>query len=236
MNKQLLTGMIPALALWVGLADAAPAWVQIPVTKVFAPMGFDSNDDTQVIVSGVLPDLCYQSPKASATIEEGVVKVIVEAIYEAPEGVACAQLERPFLEKASLKVLEAGEYRVQANVGTAQLIEEKILITQAASVDVNDHVYAGVDYVERVENSRDVVLYLNTPSDCYELDRVEQESNEKDTFSVKPIMRKIRNHCPIKTTEFKQNYTVPEGLPAEKILLHVRTLQGDSYNTLYQNK
>ncbi len=236
MNKKLLTRMIPALALWVGLAEAAPAWVQIPVEKVFAPMGFDSNDDVQVVVSGVLPDLCYKSPKASATIEEGLVKVVVEALYEAPEGGVCAQLVRPFLEKVSLKVLDAGEYRVQANVDSAQLIEEKIIVKQAASIDVNDHVYAGVDFVERVPDSRKVILHLNTPSDCYELDRVEEISNEKDSFSVLPIMRKIRERCPIKVTEFKQDYTVPEGLPAEEILLHVRTLQGDSYNTLFKNK
>jgi len=236
MNKKLLTRMFPVLALWVGVAHAAPAWVQIPVTNVYVPKGFDSNDDVQVIVSGVLPDLCYQSPKASATIEEGIIKVVVEAIYDAPEGAACAQLARPFLEKASLKVLVAAEYQIQANVGTANLIEEKILISQAASVDVNDHVYAGVDYVEKTENSRKVVLYLNTPSDCYEFDRVEELSNGKDTFSVKPIMRKIRRSCPVKVTEFKVDYIVPEELSADEILLHVRTLQGDSYNTLFKNK
>lgn len=231
-----IKGVFIAAIVFPFASFAAPQWVNLQVSKIYVPMGFDSNDNTQIMLTGSLPNLCYKSPKVSVVIEGGVIKLSVQALFEGSSEVACAEVAVPFLEKVNLNILEAGSYVVKANLETASLLEETLTVKQAASVDVNDHIYARVDYVERKDDSRTVLLKGYNPSDCFELDRIDEVSNEKDTYSVKPIMKKIREFCPLKMVPFEYKYDVPEGLPADEILLHVRTMQGDSVNTLFTNK
>ena len=35
--------------------------VLVPVDNVYSPKGFDANDNSEVIVSGFLPNLCYKN-------------------------------------------------------------------------------------------------------------------------------------------------------------------------------
>ena len=73
------------------------------------------------------------------------------------------------------------------------------------------------------------------PSDCYELDKVTYVSNDKDTYSVLPRLKKVKEFCPVKLKSFTITWKVPRQLDAKNVLLHVRTLNGNSVNKIIKN-
>ncbi|MEZ4815242.1 MAG: hypothetical protein R3A80_08580 [Bdellovibrionota bacterium] len=239
MNHNFLSALCLVAAFASAPLMAESIWVNLPVEHVYVPKGFDSNDNAQVIVSGTLPSFCYKAPEVSFTLNENVIQVSVRALYNESheEGATpCAQVAIPFLEKVSMGVLTQGTYQVQANADTSNFIQEELAVDVAASVDINDHMYARVDSVETKEKSRWITLKGYNPSDCFELDYIKYIPNGKDTYSVLPVMKKVRAFCPRKMMEFAYDSKVPQELDANQILLHVRTMQGDSVNKLFENK
>jgi hypothetical protein len=208
--------------------------VLAPVDHVYAPKGFDTNDETQVIVSGYLPNLCYKAPRSEAKVVGRTIEVTVSALLE--EGTQyCPMMIVPFLETVSLGVLDRGEYEIVVNAGSSHESKSKIQVAESSSSAIDDHVYANVDQVEKLEQSRKVLLKGSNPSPCFVFDRVEFVSNGSDTFSVLPIMKQIREHCPMKMIPFTIETSIPAGLLQEKVLFHVRGMDGRSVNALVDN-
>ncbi len=237
MSKSVLRlGILTASVLSAAQAFADPVFTAIPVTKVFTPKGFDSNDVSQVVVSGYLPSFCYKSPQSKVTITENRIQIQVTALFEENPEAPCAQAEIPILEKVSLGVLADGTYDVVVNAGTANVLEEKLVVAKTSNLESNDYMYARVDAVERPElSARKVILKGYNPSECFQLEEIRYISNEKDTYSVLPIMKKVGDFCPRKMMPFEYETTVPEELSAQTLLLHVRNMHGDSVNLLFEN-
>ncbi len=207
----------------------------VPVTQVFTPKGFDTNDDTQVIVSGYLPNLCYKAQRVSTKVSGQNIFVTVKAFVEKKD-VLCPQLAIPFLEPVSVGVMGKGTYNVVVNAGTPLEKRAGLGVSDSTTSLIDENVYANVDYVERVPGTRRVILKGYNPSDCYEFDRVEFISNGKDTYSVLPIMRKLSDFCPRKLVALDIPAEVPRELKAEELLLHVRVMNGKSINALFDNR
>lgn len=223
-------------SLFLGHAvHAAPRQVDLQVEKIYVPAGFDSNDNIQVIVTGTLPNLCYRAPKSKTLHKGNVFKVSLVATYEETEGTVCAEAVVPFMEKVVLGTLETGSYIIEANEDSPQNLKEALEVVQANSNVLNDHIYARIEFADPMLKTRQVLLKGYNPSECFELDRIETKSNKKDVYSVLPIMKKVGDFCPMKMVPFSYPYEVPADLSAKEILLHVRTMQGDSVNTLFSN-
>lgn len=243
MKKFKNTLAVTALSLGMGSLALAqtrtvltPSVRAIPVDHVFAPDGFDTNDDTQVIVTGYLPNLCYKSPKASQQVLGKTIDVRVQALYDMPPGTMCLQAIVPFMEAVSVGVLDKGTYNIKVNEGTPSSKAEQIKVVESSSSAIDDHVYAAVDFVETFPGSRTIRLKGYNPSDCFELDQIKMVSNKKDTFAVLPILKQVREACPMKMVPFEYEATVPNELDAETLLLHVRVMNGRSVNALFQNR
>lgn len=226
---------IVALALFAGSAARSEAReALVPVNAVFAPNGFDNNDDAQVVVSGYLPNLCYKAPRTQVAVRGNTVFVAVKALVD--ENSYCPEVIVPVLEPISLGVLPAANYRVVVNAGARFQARTLFSVGEASGSTIDDYVYANVDHVEVVPGSRRVVLKGFNPSDCFVFDRTEFVSNSRDTLSVLPILKQIRTTCPRKMVPFAIGVEIPRGLPAEEILLHVRVMDGKSVNTIFQNR
>ena len=112
----------------------------------------------------------------------------------------------------------------------------EISIGEPKSESVDNYVYANLNYVEKAEKPRAIVLKGENPSDCFEFDRVEFISNGKDVYSVLPIMKQVKQDCPMRLVPFSIETQVPEGLAAKDLLLHVRGMDGRSVNSLFDNR
>ncbi len=223
------------LAAMLSLNTYGEEWrkVAAPIDEVFSPVGFDSNDNGQVIVTGHFPNLCYKSPSAKVKVNGKKIEVKVEALYNA-QGV-CAEMVVPFMQVVELGLLDRGDYKIVVNKGSSTVKSSELHVDESTSSSVDDFVYANVEYVEKSETGRKIQLKGHNPSDCLVLEEVKFIANGKNSLSVLPIMKQVSDFCPMKLIPFSYEVEVPKVLPQDIALLHVRVMDGRSVNTLFPN-
>lgn len=231
--------LIAALALIPVMSMAAPVTYEadVPVDHVFTPAGFDSNDNAEVVVTGFLPNLCYKAPKSVVSVNDGKISVSVKAIKKVVPMGFCANVIVPYVEYINIGVLDKGKYQIAVNEKSNWEKKSSISIAEASSNSIDDAVYASVDEISfGDERSRKVLLKGYNPSDCFELKEIVIMDNGVDTYSVLPKMKQVRAFCPKKMIPFSYEFEVPEKLEADKVLLHVRVMDGRSVNAFFNNK
>jgi hypothetical protein len=216
---------------------AAPEVILAPVDHLYIPKGFDSNDSVEVVVTGTFPNVCYSRNSVNVRLRGEEIDIEVTAL--APEQLGklvnekfCAEMEVPFKEVISLGNLQGGDYKVNVNQEAKISLSEVLTVSEATSSAVDDNVYAAVDYVEQLSD-KDFNLKGWKYSNCFEVKEIKIVSNKKDTFSILPIMKQVSTHCPMKGMPF--TYPVKlnlEALQTKRPLLHVRTLDGKSVNSI----
>lgn len=214
-----------------------PDVVEAPIDHVFVPNGFDNNDHVELIVTGKFPNPCYVRNKYEVKISNDVIKVDVTSLsMDDPAYTKCEPLKIPFTEVVDIGNLQGGNYKVIINQGGKYEKRDSIEIGTASSDSVDDNIYAMVDYVETGFTggaSGDAILIAQSPSPCLVLDKVKYLSNDNDTLSVLPIMKKISSNCPEKRERLEIPIKFdPSKFKYEKILLFVRTIEGRSVNTI----
>lgn len=222
--------------LAMGVASASvPVEVMVPIEDVYAPKGFDSNDNSQIIISGYLPNLCHRAPKSIVNVADNKIDIKVVSLKYDPSNPYCPEMIVPFVEAIDLGVMDKGVYDIVVNGKSIYERRGNIQIDEASSDAVDDYVYAGVEYIEKSAGSRNVVLKGYNPSDCFVLDEIEVIDNNKDVYSIKPKMKQISDFCALKMVPFEYDFVVPDKLKADKVLLHVRSVQGKSVNSIFLN-
>lgn len=211
---------------------------ELPVAKIYIPKGFDSNDASQVIVSGELPNLCYKSPRHSIKRVGNKFSIKVEGSYvKNTDPGKCINISVPFLEEVTLGELPAGAYQIALANGQNNFRVQELVVKEAKAQIRDEHFYADVKFIEESDANRVVKLIGHHPNDCLEIEKVEILSNDADTLSLLPILKIRSGHCTQKRVPFEYNYEVPmlENM-ARGVLLHVRVMDGRSVNHLFQNK
>lgn len=209
----------------------------VPVDHVYIPSGFDNNDNTEVVVTGFLPNLCYKAPKSSISVKNNLISVDVKAIKTKVDMSFCVNIVVPYMEIISIGSLDKGTYNIAVNANSNWEKKSSIKISEASSNSIDDAIYANVDQIERGEaGSRKIFLKGYNPSDCFELKEIVIIDNGVDTFSILPKMKQVRAACPKKMMPFSYEMEVPQNLESEQVLLHVRVMDGRSVNILYNNR
>jgi hypothetical protein len=232
-RKNLLALMVCMVSL-SGMAST-PVETLVPVDHIYSPKGFDSNDNTEVIVEGRLPNLCHKAPWSKIEVKPGKVEITLSALKYEDNSPFCVPVEVPFVHPVSLGLLNKGNYEIVVNGKSMWEQKGDISISESQSPAADDFIYANVAFVEKEEGSRMVKLKGYTPSDCLSWDEVKFVSNGVDTLAVLPKMKQIYSHCPMKMVPFEKEVEIPRVLDRNKILLHVRVMDGKSVNTLFEN-
>ncbi len=203
--------------------DVTPA----PVKHLYVPTGFDSNDSVEVVVTGNFPNPCYSRNTVSVEVKNENINVEISALRR-DDKLRCPDVAVPFKEVVSIGNLQGGDYKINVN-GT---LSEALTISEATSGAVDDHLYAAIDQLEH-KGGDNYILHGWRYSPCIDLDRVEVVSNGKDTLSVLPIMKQNSDFCPMKLTpvSYPVNLAV-RGLKIQEPLVHIRTMDGKSFNTV----
>lgn len=226
--KRLLTAFTIALPL---LSFATPPEVVTsPVDHLFVPSGFDNNDNVEIVVTGKYPNPCFVRNGSEVEVKDDKVFITVTSLRR--DGSDCQPMAVPFSESVTVGNLQAGNYEIVVNQSTRNELKENLDVAVSRSTGVDDHIYAIVDYVELGFTGGlggDAMLMARSPSDCVVFDRVEYLSNNKDTVSILPIMKKVSETCKEKTKRFQIPVKFdPRALPNKDILLFVRSIEGKS--------
>ena len=232
-------------AFWLmgvpALAQASPDLVTAPTEKVFVPVGFDSNDNVEVIVHGHFPNTCYKIGPATATIDYGTNTVFVEAsafVYSA--AVQCAQMLIPFTESVNLGPVRPGTYRVVVkDRDTAETTE--LIVGEATTESADDFLYAPVDQASvstLADGSRTLTLEGRYPYmfvGCMVMDEVRIKKTPGNVLVVQPIT-KLVDGSECKPQNATKAFTITTPISATltngEYLVHVRVLSGKSVNQL----
>jgi hypothetical protein len=228
--KILLMLLLPCMALAQNLKS-----VPAPTLHAYSPLGFDSNDNTEIAIEGYLPNLCFQAPLVNWKRSGNYIDVRVQAIHN-QNGLMCPEVIVPFLETASFGVLPPGLYHIRVNAGTQYEKKTNLIVDQAPVSKIDDHIYAHISSIERVDMSRRLRIVSTVPSPCLKLKEIKAKSNGVDTISVLPIMeyddKKGCEKDPKKQVFF---YTIPDEFKdRDSVLIHIRSMEGKSKNFLFK--
>jgi len=223
--------LLPLLMIGA-LSAQAVKFEAVPINHVYSPKGYNSNDDVEIVVEGVLPNLCYKNVKSEVSIKGKDVVIDIKAQKNSDPNIACAEMVIPFLKGAKVGLLDKGWYRVMIN-GEQR---SDLYVEEFDSNGLEDEILANVEVVEVEEGSRIIKLKGQNASDCLVHDRIDVKSNKKDAYSIKPQMVQVSDFCPMKMVPFELEMEVPEEIERDKVLLHVRSLEGKSINKLFKNQ
>jgi hypothetical protein len=211
----------------------SPKLKEIPIAHVFIPAGFDSNDNVEVLVEGLLPDLCYKSPQVSIFRDGQNITVKAKAWYYGGEGVACPEIVVTTLERGVVGILETGDYQVAVSSLLENGFSGKLSVTKATKKTMDEHIYANVEYIRQIPDTRTILLVGTNPSDCFSLKEVQFVDNGLDSYSILPKLEQTSTDCPKSNAVFEYEVEVPKTLTRERVLLHSRSMNGHSVNTLF---
>ena len=232
--------------LAVCLSSPALALVQIPISEVFIPGGYDDNDNVEVVVDGVLPNACYQlahtqvyqSGNTFQLIQYAEVRTVADCKNQDS---LPSKLDWPTSYSAvvNLGVLSAGRYDVayaQSKTGGLEL--ESLQVVTATTNEVDDKTYAPISraFVPEViyqTNNVQVVLSGVLGTLCLEVDQnIEIRRNDNvivilPTLKERPGLECSRSSRPIEIVQSLGN------LAPGRYLLHVRSTVGKAVNRTF---
>jgi hypothetical protein len=201
--------------------------------KLFVAKGFDDNDLVEVTVVGTLPDTCHLNPFFEIE-RQGEAFLIRLFAYKAKLKEGCRQISTAYTETINFGRMARGQYTLKL-VNKRETLEKKLTIKRSSSGLMDDFLYGNVTGIAEADAGREVELLGVNPVNCMVFTRLVAEVQDS-LIVLKPQFRE-QGTCENKPTPFRIRYAVPFLQQADKgVLLHVRVMNGRSYNYLYQNK
>lgn len=225
------------LILLGALAEGSPPLVKVSLSKVFVPVGFDSNDLTQIVGVGVFPHTCYQvGPMDIDVDEQAKIIRVKQHAYLYPGH--CLPVTVPFQQVIDVGIIDVGNYEIIDDVSGNRLGSLPIRLAKDIGPGTDDFPYAPVDdaYVKTNPGGPRTLLIQGTfTNSCMKMKRLDV-TYYQDVVVVLPIseMEKPENGgCTAGLFGFTQK--VPLVFPSKHAyLLHIRSMAGNAINIIHQ--
>jgi hypothetical protein len=215
--------------------------VNVLPDRVFTPLGFDDNDNVQVVLDGTLADTCFKLGPTQVHVDHEAHKIVLrQQAYYYPGG-WCAEVRIPYAQTVDLGIMQAGQYQVLLERPDHSLVEAASLpIAIATTSSPDDFLYAPVTEVtiahrnttEGGESKADVTLTLGGTfaSSCMTFHEAKVNVRPNNVIEVLPIVDLRRGvDCATVATEFSVPVSI-KGVAHGRYLFHVRSLNGQSVN------
>lgn len=201
--------------------------------KLYIANGYDDNDHVELTVVGVLPDSCYTHPDFEIERKDKKLSIRLFAQYSKKRG-GCRDVSVPHTEVINFGMMYAGEYEISL-VNKHHTEVRSLSIKPASTELVDEFLYGNVSGIIENDANREIQLIGANPVSCLVFDKMITDI-QNSIIVLKPQFRE-EGICEMKSTPFKINYNIPYLENQTKgILLHVRLMNGRSYNYLYQNR
>ncbi len=185
--------MLFSMPIKKAVDDMDVVTVEFPVSRIYVPTEFDSNDFPEILFEGRFPNQCYVYDRTVARVVEGNFYFWVYA-KKYPE--PCIQVESPFLESAKVEgSLQEGVYDVVNVFRNRRTSLGSLRVRHTESKSRDDFLYADVDssvvQVHRETGQRYLTLFGNQNSSCHQFDlsRTSMRITASGLIEVLPILR-----------------------------------------------
>jgi hypothetical protein len=213
-----------ALGLIAVTSFAAPELVIYP-EQLHVPLGFDSNDDIQVIFTRILPDTCHR-PLGVVKIDGDQITIDIKEEKSSTKNKYCIKAINPYMISIPLGHLDEGTYKVISSDNKQKVYELTVGSPNSESID--NFTYANITSVEKTENNT-IILSGEHPNDCLNIEEVKIIPNGTlDTFSILPITATTNTVCNQVITPF--SIEVPIDFELKNAVFHVRKSDGTAIN------
>ncbi len=230
------------LALGMAFAAAAPhievfqpATVDILPDRVFTPLGFDDNDNAQVVLDGSLSDTCYKLGPTQFRVEHASHKIFVrqQAFYY--PGGWCADVRIPYVQTVNLGILQPGRYEVlleQNGKTTKPVATLPVAVARTKSPD--DFLYAPITETHFDSARVNLVLGGFFTNSCMVFNHVKTHVLDNQVIEILPIVDLERAlNCAQVANEFSVSVSL-KNIPHGRYLLHIRSLNGQAINRVVE--
>ncbi len=222
--------------------------VELPVDSVLAPpVGYDDNDNIQVVLRGTLPNGCYVLSEAHAELIPGTLNIAVtQKAFKKIAGICADEANLPdsmrfpvrYTSEATAGVLDKGDYSFVYSMPNGIQGTRKVAIDKAPVPAVDSRPYAavmqvGVRNLVSTKDSVGVTISGVLNSSCTDIDAV--EVNQKgDVFIVLPTLKqKPGVICTQLNIPFFRKINLGK-LGAGEYLVHVRSMHGRGINQVVE--
>ena len=224
--------------------ERQPQGEQAKVHYLFVPVGFDDNDDVEVVIDGYLPNSCYKVLDPVVTFDEtrATFRVEPRTRYQEIPHVPCLEALVPYHRIVKLGVMPVGEYAVvvkQSSLETSASLIETLVVERASTSTQDRDLYAPVDSAQVQRDSRGrqyVEIQGRLTNSCMELGELILQDHGP-TLNLLPRLN-IRSPtldapCQSRETFYSRKIYLPTTLTSGRHLIHVRSLNGTALNVLF---
>jgi hypothetical protein len=213
-------------------AGDLPDLVTVAPQKVFAPPGFDDNDNAQVVLTGEFPSTCFKVAPATYGVSEADHRIVLNnnAYYYSTSW--CLFVMVPYMQVVNLGLVPNGIYDVMADDGTGKLRKfTTIPIAKSENPQPDDSLYAVVDDLILSADKREFILRGKLTAECMLLKDVKVLARTANIVEVLPVTELTPGQdCPSKITPFERRVSM-EGVNWKgETLFHVRSMNGQALN------
>lgn len=220
------------LAAGGNAADTDPELVKVPLKRAFIPVGFDDNDQVQLLVAGEFPDSCYKlGPYSMKKTERGIEVLQYAYRYKG----MCLDIIVPFSQVVELGITRAANHSVIDVVSGKEL--GQIPVNKAKTSAIDDELYAPVSEAmildERGGTGPTLYLTGNFPWPTMRMKEVRVQVYD-DVVVVQPIAEITVEKLDAQgmaRPRFEVKKPI-KNLPKGQFLLHVRSMNGKAVNHL----
>jgi len=235
MSRTILMACAIAFLAFTNVSTAAenPKVVKVAIRKAFVPVGFDSNDRSEVLITGVFPDTCYKMGENRAIVNQETQTITIEqeaVVFES----LCMDMIVPFTQVVKIGMVGRGDYKIVDGASGESL--GKLEVAQGSSSTVDDYLYLPVTnaYVEELTNphGHSLALVGNYADRCTKFKEA-QVHYYPDVIVVQPIAERVEsNRCSEDFNRFSVKVPLKYGLRGVQ-MIHIRSMGGQSFNTLF---
>jgi hypothetical protein len=237
MKKTLLPLMLFASLLngsaWAQDSFPAPKLVNNPSDDIFAPPGFDENDNTQIVAYSQLINTCYKAAPPDVEIDKGTKQIRVSTRAYVYAGCWCLQVILPVVQTIDLGPLPAGDYQVVELDGTGRPLRHlPMRIAESRTPAPDEFLYAPVKQARldlgAAGSAKTLILSGTFSSSCMEMQEIKVLHRAPNIVEVLPIAAyKTGSTCDPVQTPFEVKVALPAP-DAGNNLIYVRSLNGQA--------
>ncbi|MCB9255063.1 MAG: hypothetical protein H6617_10315 [Bdellovibrionaceae bacterium] len=212
-----------------------PVLQAVSAAKAFIPVGFDDNDQSQLVIAGRFPNTCYQVGPYDVKVDEADHTITVTQFAYVYSGV-CLRMLVPYTQTVDLGMLEKGNYQVIDGDSAVPLGKLEIHKATQIGPGTDDYIYAPVEdaFVEIDKNTgkKVAVLHGAFSNSCMSFDKTEVHAYP-EVVIVQPVVRfEEQPNCQAGHFAFKKTVELDK-VGDGAFLLHVRSMNGKAINKVY---
>lgn len=151
-----------------GADSHRPALVEAMISTVYAPAGFDDNDNIQIVIEGIFPNTCYKSGPSKVSVTGERIQIVQQAYYYDGH---CFQMMVPYEKVIDIGILKAQNYSVFVADETSP--SALLPVKEAKNDETDDYLYAPVKKAELVSKSPYILQLMGIfPNEMMRIDHV----------------------------------------------------------------